>query len=280
MRAPRGAGWVAALALLVAACAVPPIRSAATVSEGQLPDKVPALLKYADDIYDKANATPPDGGSAAMENGLLALDKAHELDPNSYDAAWKAARACGWLADDYYGDKTKRAHFAGRGIEYAKAAIKINPNAVEGHFYSGINLGLSATTKTISAKFMVPAVRDAAKKAMQIDPTYDRGGPPRLLGALYANAPPWPASIGDPERGVEYLRQALKIAPDYPQNNFLLGNALLKAEEYEEAVAQYQIVLAAQPQPFDAHFLPKWKRMAEEGLKNARNQNPVIPPGQ
>ena len=53
----------------------------------------------------------------------MALDKAVKADPKSYEAAWKAARACGWLADELYDDKTKRAHFAGRGAEYAKAAI-------------------------------------------------------------------------------------------------------------------------------------------------------------
>ena len=273
-------GGLFALALLLCGCPVPPIKSTATVTEGQLPDKVPALIKYADDIYTKANATPPNGVTAAMENALLALDKAHELDPKSYEAAWKAARACGWLADEMYDpadpsrDKTKRAHFSGRGIEYAKAAIGLNPNGVEGHYYSGINLGLSATTKTIGAKFTVPSVRDAEKKAMQIDASYDKGGPPRVLGSLYANAPSWPASIGDPDKAVELLAQALKLGPDYPLNNLLLGDALMAAEQYDDAKRQYQIVLAAQPRPDDAHFLPKWKRKAEKGLeKVAKKQS-------
>lgn len=262
------------LALVLGGCPVPPIKSTATVTEKQLPDKVSELIKYADDIYVKANATPPNGVTATMENALLALDKAHELDPKSYEAAWKAARAAAWLADEMYdvehpdADKTKRAHFSGRGIEYAKAAMDLAPNRVEGHYYSGINLGLSTTTKTIGAKFMVPSVRDAAKKAMQLDASYDHGGPPRLLGSLYANAPSWPASIGDPDKGVELLAQALKLGPDYPLNNLLLGDALVKAEQYDDAKKQYEIVLAAQPQPFDTHFLPKWKIKAQKGLEH------------
>src|SRR5207247_5316953 len=139
----------------------------------------------------------------------------------------------------------KRAHFSGRGIEYARAAIDINPKGVEGHYYSGENLGLSATTKTIGAKFMVPSVRDAEKKALQINPSYDHGGPPRVLGALYAEAPPWPASIGDPDKGVEVLLQALNAGGDYPLNNLLLGNALVEAEKAGEARRQNKSVPSA-----------------------------------
>jgi tetratricopeptide (TPR) repeat protein len=251
--------------LLLSGCPVPPIRSGATVTEKQLPEKPQELVKYADEIYARASATP-DGGPGDMENALVALDKAHALDPKSYEAAWKAARACAWLADELYDDKTKRAHFSGRGIEYAKAAIDLQPKSVEGHYYSGIALGLQATTKTIGAKFMVPSVRDAWKKAMQLDMQFDHGGPPRALGSLYAEAPPWPASIGDPDKGVDLLQQAMKVGPDYPLNNLLLANALIKAEKPEEAKIQYRTVLGSRPTPEIAHFLPKWKQKAKKAL--------------
>ncbi len=263
----RRLGGLALGALLLAGCPVPQIKSGATVTSEKLPEKVPELIKYADDIYGK-----PDPQGAEMENALLALDKATKADPKSFEAQWKAARTATWLADEYYDDKTKRAHFAGRGSEYAKAAIDLEPKRVEGHYYSGTNLGLTATTKTVGAKFMVPSVRDAAKKAMQLDTCFDRGGPARLLGSLYAEAPPWPASIGDPDKGVELLQQALKCAPDYPQNNLLLGNALVKAERYDEAKKQYQTVLDAQARPEDQHFLPKWQALARKGLDEAEKK--------
>jgi tetratricopeptide (TPR) repeat protein len=268
----RRLAGLALAALMLSGCPVPPIKSGATVTAEKLPDKVPELLKYADDMIAK-----PDVTSGDMENALTALDKAVKLDPKSYEAAWKAARAAGWLADDLYDDKTKRAHFSGRGIDYAKAAIDLNPKGVEGHYYSGINLGLSATTKTIGAKFMVPSVRDAAKKATQIDSCFDKGGPPRLLGSLYAEAPSWPASIGDPDKGVELVEQAVKCAPDYPLNDLRLGAALVKAEKYDEAKKEFQKVIDAQPRPDDAHFLPKWKNLAKKGIEEV-DKKKLVPP--
>ncbi len=260
-------GGLAIATVLLAGCPVPPIKSGATVTSEKLPEKVPDLIKYADDIYAR-----PDASSADMENALLALDKATKTDGKSFEAAWKAARATVWLADEFYDDKTKRAHFSGHGIEYAKTAMELEPKRVEGHYYSGENIGLSATTKVVGAKFMVPSVRDAAKKAMQLDACFDQGGPPRLLGALYTEAPPWPASIGDPDKGVELLQQALKCGPDYVQNNLLFANALCKAEKYDEAQKQYQLVLAAQARPENQHFLPTWKSRAKKGSEDCEKK--------
>jgi tetratricopeptide (TPR) repeat protein len=260
-------GGLAIVGVLLTGCPVPPIKSGATVTSEKLPEKVPELIKYADQLYDNPDVTSPE-----MENALLALDKATKAEPKSFEAQWKAARATVWLATDLYDDKTKRAHFAGRGGDYAKAAIGLDANRVEGHYYSGESLGLTATTKTIGAKFMVPSIRDAEKKAMQLDQCFDRGGPPRVLGSLYAEAPPWPGSIGDPDKGVELLQQALKCGPDWPLNNLLFGNALVKAEKYDEAKKQYQLVLDAAEKPESKHFLPSWKDKAKKGMEDAEKK--------
>jgi tetratricopeptide (TPR) repeat protein len=253
--------FLVALLLTVAGCPVPMVKSEATITAAQLPRTLPELIAYAESEAAKQNAV-------AMENALLAFDKAHTLDPKSYEAAWKAARAAAWLADELYNDKTKRAHYSGVGRDYAKAAIEANPNGVEGHYYSGINTGLWVTTEVIGAKFDAPKVRDAAKKASQIDPKFDSGGPYRLLGAVYANAPPWPASIGDTEKGVDYLKKALDIAPNYPLNSLLLGDAYAADGQYEQALIQYRTVLGTQPRPEIAHALPKLKDKARQGIEN------------
>lgn len=265
------AGGLAAIAVLLCGCPVPIIKSGATVTAKTLPDKVPELVKYADDTIAKWIATP-DGPPTDAENALLALDKAHTLDPKNFEAAWKAARVCTMLADDLYDDKTKRAHFSGRGVEYAKAAIELEPKRVEGYYFSGENIGLLATTKIVGGKFDVPKVRDAEKRAMQIDASFDHGGPPRVLGALYSEAPPWPASIGDPDKGVELLQQALRMAPEWPLNNLLYGNALLADEKFDEAKQQYLIVMRAEPRAEIAHFLPKWKKIARQKTEEAEKK--------
>ena len=255
--------WAALAVALVAlaGCPRPVVKSDATVTEQQLPKTVPELIKAADEMAAKQD-------SVNMQNALVALDKAHTLDPKNYEAAWKAARAALWLADELYDDKNKRAHYAGAGAEYAKAAIDDNGAGVEGYYYAGMNIGLLATTKTIGGKFDVPKVRDAEKKAASLDDKYDHGGPYRVLGSLYSEAPPWPASIGDTEQGVKYLKKALELGPDYPLNNLRLGRAYAADGQSAKALEQYNLVLEAQPKPEYEHMLPKWKRMAHQFVED------------
>src|SRR5947209_6438513 len=68
------------------------------------------------------------------------------------------------------------------------------------------------------------------------------------------------------------VSQALKAGPDYPLNNLLLGDALVAAEKFDEAKKQYRVVLDAQPKPEDAHFLPKWKKLAQKGMDDAEKK--------
>ncbi|MGZ3426633.1 MAG: hypothetical protein ACXVCV_08290, partial [Polyangia bacterium] len=88
-------GGLALAAVVLSGCPVPQIRSGATVTSTSLPEKVPDLIKYADELYAKPDVTAPE-----MENALLALDKATKADPKSFEAQWKAARATVWLADE------------------------------------------------------------------------------------------------------------------------------------------------------------------------------------
>jgi tetratricopeptide (TPR) repeat protein len=237
----------------------PPVTFRPPIPTETLPNTVAELLQYAEAQAGKQDAL-------AMQKALEALDKAHRLDPTSYESAWKAARASTWLADELSEDKNKRAQFARLGIGYAKAAIEIDRNRVEGHFYEGEDIGLLATTKLIGGRFDVPKVRDAEKRAAAIDGTYDHGGPYRVLGSLYAEAPPWPASIGDVDQGVEFLEKAVSIAPDYPFNHLRLGNAYAKQHDSAKALAEYQTVINAQPQPEFEHQLARWKRLAQQGI--------------
>jgi hypothetical protein len=183
-----------------------------------------------------------------------------------YEALWRGARACAWLADDL-SDKHERERFAHHGIGYAKAAAALEPKRVEGNYYLGINIGLWATTMTIGAYNLVPKIRDAALAAASADRNYDHGGPLRLLGSVYAKAPPWPASIGDLEDGLKYLGQAVELGRDYPHNHLLYGQALAADDQLEKAAAQLRCVVDAAPVAAWSHRLDRWRKEATDDLR-------------
>jgi hypothetical protein len=269
----RGAVFVAAI-LLLAGCPrpLPPSLTAASIRPGDLPDDREELIKYADEEMKKDTVV-------AAENSLVAVEKAigeHALTviARDYDALWRAARACAWLAEEFT-DKKLREQFAYHGTEYAKAATALQPKRVEGQYYLGINVGLSATTKLnpFSARALVTQVRDAAVAAVKLDEHFDHGGPLRLLGSVYAKAPPWPSSIGDNDEGKKYLSRAAQLAPDYPENHLLYGDALADDNKLKEAAQEYKQVIDAPTRTEYSHRLERWKRDATSGIQKLGRQN-------
>lgn len=251
---------------ILAGCpaALPPNLREATVKSSELPGTVDELVRYAEEQSKLESA-------AAAENIIVAMDHGLGKEPRAFELIWRGARACAWLTEEF-ADKGRRASYAQKGVDYAKRAIEIDPKRVEGHYYLGINLGQSATTKTVGAYMMVAKVVKAGQAAMKIDERFDHAGPPRLVGAVYAKAPPWPASMGDIDEGIKYLSRAVVLAPEYPQNHLFYGDALVSDSKLNEAEREYKLVLAAQVPAEWAHRAEKWRHDAEAGLKKVTEQ--------
>ena len=249
------------LAVMATGCpaALPPTLREATVRAHELPSDVQGLVKYID-----AEAT--NESAAAEENIIIAADRGLERDPRAYELLWRGSRACAWLTEEFT-DKQRRASYAQKGLDLAKRAVEVDPKRVEGQYYLGINTGQSATTKTVGAYMMVPRVVKAGEAARKIDEHFDHAGPSRLVGTVYAKAPPWPASLGDLDEGLQHLSHAVAIAPDYPQNHLHYADALVSDGKLADAEREYRLVLDAKVLPEWAHRYERWKRDAEEGMK-------------
>lgn len=265
MRASTRVGGLFVLLVLQAGCPPrkPPV-TAATVKAEELPSDVAGLNAYVDEQMKQ-------GTPEAVQNALVALQRALGLEQN-YESHWRAARAYAWLGEEYYPEyKDKVAELAEKGMSHAEAAVKLDGGRVEGHYYKGITTGQFTQVNTVRAKDLVPQVLEASKRAVELDEKYDNAGPLRLLGALYAEAPAPPTSVGDIDEGKAMLGRAVELAPAYPQNHLLLGDAYRKDKNLEQAEREYQVVLAASTEPSWAHRLPKWRKAAEDGLRRVEN---------
>jgi hypothetical protein len=247
-------------------CPKGPPRSAADVNTNDLPQTVTDLNHYIDEQFPKQAA-------AAMENSLVAADKALALEKN-YETLWRAARACSWLAQDGRKDYTMRC------IEYARAATEMDRARVEGMYYLGITVGQHADMYH-SAK-QVPEVVASAKLAATSDEKFDHAGPLRLLGYTYARAPAPPTSVGDIDEGLKSLKRACELAPRYPLNHLFYGHALFIDNDLDQSERELRLVVDAAPTVETAHWLPQWQKDAQKYLNavqrkrhsNASDGNP------
>ncbi len=256
--------WVLFAALSLAAGCPPnkPVETPVTVKDTELPDDPAALIKYADEQMHKQSAE-------GAVNALAALKKAL-LKEKTFEVLWRAAYASSWLSEEYQDDARKK-EYAEKGSDYAKQAIALDDKRVEGHYYQGITIGQYAYVKQTEARALVPQVLEAAKKAVTANEKFDHAGPLRLLGSLYAQAPEPPTSVGDHDEGVKVLSRAVQLDPNYPQNWLLLGDAQRIAKNLDQAEEAYNRVLAAAPQGSYAHFLPRWQKQAQDGLRKVQN---------
>jgi tetratricopeptide (TPR) repeat protein len=145
----------------------------------------------------------------------------------NFEAVCAFARAAFEWAD--VTDDRERPSIAESGIEAARTAILLKPARSEGHYYLGLNLGQLARTKSLGALRIVREMEQEFKKAIEIDPKFDFSGAYRSLGMLYAEAPGWPASIGNRAKGRDTLQKAVDLHPEFPDNQISLAEAWLKA---------------------------------------------------
>ena len=69
---------------------------------------------------------------------VTALRQAHSADYGNYDAAWKLARAAFYVGDCTDTDSERDEMFR-QGIQAGKAAVQLQPNRPDGHFWLGAN---------------------------------------------------------------------------------------------------------------------------------------------
>jgi hypothetical protein len=142
-------------------------------------------------------------------------------------------------------DPDKREKLAAEGVRFAEEAIALGADGDGAvHYYLAANLGLAVRDEVTLAAQNIPRLEREMKRAVELSPDMDDGGPLRLLGMLYLKAPPWPAGIGDGDKALDLLKQALDKHPSHPLNHLFYAQALWEVEG-EEAANQVKAELAA-----------------------------------
>lgn len=173
------------------------------------------------------NRNSESGAKAAYEY----YKKLYEQNPNSYEAAWKFARAVHFYTNEFVKDsKTKKDNFTA-GKNAAEQATKLNPNGVEGYYYFAVCLGSWGEENGILASLSaVSPMEKAATKAAEIDPKFSKGAPYMLLGRLYQKVPGKSKT-----KCREYYELSLKYGPDGRVNYRFYAEFLIDQKDYAKA---------------------------------------------
>lgn len=180
-----------------------------------------ALLSHAEEAASEKDA--------ALESYLTA---AQSFTSTSTEPAiaWQFGRACfDWA--EFSTNDTQRAALAEEGIQACKKAIAADASLAPAHYYLGMNQGQLARTKGLGALKLVQEMEAHFRKARELDPDLDWGGPDRNLGLLYLEAPGWPVSVGNRNKARTHLVRAAELAPLFPENRLNLMEAYQRWKE-------------------------------------------------
>jgi tetratricopeptide (TPR) repeat protein len=204
--------------------------------------EIAQLHKTADRLY--AQFKPKEAA-----NELLKILRA---DPQNFEALIKLSRAyidLGDMIPESTSDwKERRLKDYQTAEDYARRAIKANPNSTWGHFYLGASLGLTAVVSPVARQVeLADEIRVALEKSLALDANNgfayhaygvwhrkisEIGKMSRALASvLYGRSLPQ----GSMEKSVEYLKKAIALNPTVIVSRLELANTYMAMEDFPAA---------------------------------------------
>lgn len=192
---------------------------------------------------------------------VAALRQAHAADYGNYDAAWKLARAAFYVGDRT-DNETERDNMFREGIDAGKAAVQLQPNKPDGHFWLGANYGGRAAHSTLSNLSSFQDIKSEMETVLKLNEGYEGYSAYLGLGRLYLQAPKMLG--GDPAKAVEYLEKGVKLNPNNSLMRYHLAEAYEETERHAEAKKQIETLMTITPDP---KYIAEHKQAVENAKK-------------
>jgi tetratricopeptide (TPR) repeat protein len=186
-----------------------------------------------------ANAAGAESFAARAERAFSEAQRQVQREPGKLGALIDLSSAAFHFAE-FARDNTQRAAIATQGIDSAREAIYLSTNSAAAHYWLAMNFGQLARTKMLGALQLVRRMEEEFLTARRLDERVDYAGPDRSLGLLYREAPGWPTSIGNKRKAREHLERAVRVAPEFPDNQLALVETFLQWGDRPSAAAQFK----------------------------------------
>jgi hypothetical protein len=175
-----------------------------------------------------------------------------------FDSAWKLARARYWLGG-HAPDDQRRA-FLDQGIAAARAAIALEPEKPEGHFWLAANMGALAESFGVRQGLKYRGdIKSELLTVLRLDPAFQQGSADRALGRWYFKVPG--LFGGSSSKSEEHLRRSLTYNPSSSASLFFLAETLIGSNRKQEARTLLEQLLAA---PVDPEWAPEDREFKEK----------------
>ena len=212
-------------------------------------------------------------GAAALASYEAAL----ALDPQSYEAAWKASRSAMDLGGSA-ATASQRDTWFRAGERYARKAVSLNPTDAEAHFSLARALGKAALQQSARGRIRYATeVRNEALRCLELDPRhagclhvlgvwnaevmrlngFTRAIARNVLGGRAFGSASW-------KEAVRYMEAAVAVEPRRIAHRADLAEIYLDVGERAKAKSEYETILRLPAADFEDR---RYKAAAEAALK-------------
>ncbi|MBC7911477.1 MAG: tetratricopeptide repeat protein [Pyrinomonadaceae bacterium] len=231
----------------------PPEPSSAAAPTAAVP--LPELLTRVDQLYEQREDL------ARLREGVALLRNARTTDAQSYDVAWRLAQFNYYLGA-HTKDENERDNAFREGVEAGEAAVRLQAEKPEGHFWFGANMGGRAQSSSLSGLADAEDIKREMEAVIKLDESYQGGSAYMVLGQVDLELPRLMG--GDPQQAVKNLEKGLKFGDDNPLLRLRLAEAYLATGRKDDARKQLDFLLNMKPNP---KYIPEYKEATEEGRK-------------
>jgi hypothetical protein len=194
-------------------------------------------LPQADQLY---------AGRIAVSNVRESIELLRsDIRSSRFEVQWRLSRAYFFLGQEAKTPaEAKQFHY--EGATTGRSAAFSEPDRVEGHFWLGVNLALSAALLPWwSATVMALRARQVLSRAVAIGPGYHGAGPHRVLARLMSRMPRLLG--GGSAAARRHFEAAVRLDPTNTVTRIYFAEFLRSRGQFEESLIHLQAVIDAPP---------------------------------
>ena len=181
-----------------------------------------------------------------------------EKNPRDFESAWKLARTRYWIGGR--APEAERKTVLEAGISAGRAAVALEPNRPEGHFWIAANMGALAESFGMRQGLKYRGdIKNELLIVLKLDPAYQQGSADRALGRWYFKVPG--LFGGSNKKSEEHLRKSLTYNPNSSSSHFFLAETLIDMGRKADARAELQQVIDG---PVDPDWAPEDREFKEK----------------
>jgi tetratricopeptide (TPR) repeat protein len=205
--------------------------------------------------------------ATAKKAEVLYLQASSMLD-DKYDAYWKVSRILYYIGEHTENKKEKKGIFD-RGVYYAEKAVELEPEKPDGHYWLGVNYGKVGETRgVLKSLSLVKPIKNAMNKVIELDRSYEDGGPDRVLGRVFYKLPG--IAGGSKDKSLEHLLKSKEYGPEDAVTRIYLAETYVALKEKEKAREELEYVMNMEPDNRWFYAIDENKEVARELLNSKK----------